>query len=283
MTEPALLSYRDVGRARWGGGAEGRTLDHVYVVDDDVCQIVFEIPVRGYFGQAGDGFDAYQRDTVWRVLAGVLVALNAETGEVSRVTRGESLAFGGDVWLQGWNYGDEPVRVAEFTAPAKSQAVSVRRKAWPSQPVYARAELEARSSQAHPDTERAATVKVLRRDDLLWRLEGSSSPILVGHIHSTPAITVGEIELLPGATSDPFHVSSITTMLVIGGALAVELMDEDRWLEAGEGDGIYLPGDTRYRLIGRSRGRTEVLFQTVPARERPTENARRRGTDTEDQ
>jgi mannose-6-phosphate isomerase-like protein (cupin superfamily) len=239
-------------------------VDWVYADTDEVCQIVFEIPVGSWFGQEGEGFDVYERDIVWRVLEGTVVTANAETGEVHRLRAGESLLFAGDVWLQAWNYGAEPALAVEFTAPAKSRAADIVPKAWPETPRLADPALVGRWPEGRPDALARATVRALSEHDIRWRLEGDP-PILVGHVASTPFLTVGEYHLRPGQRSDVRSHAGATTLYVLEGLLGVELPERSTWLEANPKDGIYLPPGTPYRLLNAGASPLVALFQVVPS------------------
>ena len=118
MPETALLvTYAQARRGVWGDGSSGLTVDWVYFLTDEVCQIVFGLPVGGAFTQSEDAFDVFERHTVWHVLSGLFVAANPQSGEVYRLRQGDSLAFGGDVWHHGFAAGSDPALVIEFTAP----------------------------------------------------------------------------------------------------------------------------------------------------------------------
>ncbi len=262
---PSLLRYSDVPRGVWGTSREsGQTVDWIYADTDEVCQIVFGISVGGWFRQEGEGFDVYERDIVWRVLEGTVVTANAETGEVHRVEAGESLHFKGDVWLQAWNYGAAPALAVEFTAPAKSRAARVVHKPWPETQRLRDSALVGRWPEGRQEAAGRATVHHLREHDVLWQLEGDA-PILIGHVVSTPFLTVGEIHLLPGQRSDVRTHEGAMTLYVVSGALGVELPEDSTWLEAEPKDGVYLPPLTSYRLLNTGASPLVALFQLVPS------------------
>jgi quercetin dioxygenase-like cupin family protein len=255
---PTLIPYATVRRSFWDGGDQsGRTLDYVYADSADACQIVFSLPPGGRFLHAGDGFDAYERDIVWRVLTGVLAAANPATGEVHVAGAGESLHFGGETWLDGWSQGPGAVTVVEFTAPTRARAGRIDRRPWPSRPSYAR-------DGAPPSRpEAGVTVRRLGGSDVLWRLEGDRDRVLVGHVVSTPHLTVGEVRLPPGGRGPALERDGTTTMYVLEGVLGIELPGMRTRLEAGEKDGVYLPPGVSHRPVNVAAGPVRALYQVV--------------------
>jgi mannose-6-phosphate isomerase-like protein (cupin superfamily) len=250
---PTLVPCEAAERGVWDGGDDaGRTFDWVYADSDDACQIVFSVPPGGRFLHAGDGFDVYERDIVWRVLTGTLAAANPATGEVQLAHAGESLLFAGDVWLAGWNQGSGPATVVELSAPTRSRAPTVTRRPWPDRPRYARGATEA-----------AATVRRLGERDVVWRLEGEAERMLVGHVVSTRHLTVAEALLPPGRRSSAIVRDVTTTIYVLEGALGVELPDEPSWLEANERDSVLLPPSVPHRLVNLTAGPARALLQLV--------------------
>ncbi len=264
MAAARLLARSDAGRGTWGdAGPSGQTIDRVYVLDDEVCSIAFELPVGGRFIQLGEDHPVYERDVVWRVLRGVLVASNPATGETHRVRAGESLHFDGSVWPSGFNYGSEPVEVMELTAPARGRS-SVTETPPPSDPRHGREELVGRWPADRAAAEASATFRLLGTTDLVWRLEGEPRPVLVGHVISTPHLTVGELHLLAGSQTGLFEHPGVKTVHVLEGALSLQLPDSDDWIEVRSGDGAYIPAGLSHRMVSLTGETTQVLFQVVP-------------------
>ncbi len=109
-----------------------------------------------------------------------------------------------------------------------------------------------------------SSVRLITKDDILWRFEGERKHILVGHLISTGFLTAGEIDLLPGQLSDLLVSSAIKTMYVLEGTLNVQLPNEEAWIEAHAEDGVFLPADTPHRLLNFTTSPVKVLFQLVP-------------------
>jgi quercetin dioxygenase-like cupin family protein len=266
FTEPTLVPYERTMKHVWGDDVSGQTTDWVYVSTEEVSQIVFGMPVGGHFGHSEEYKDVYDSDIVWRVLAGVLVVLNPETGEVHMARAGQALFFHGDIWHYGYSYGHEPVRVLEFSAPSAIQSVRHAVKKPPiERPIFARDELLGRWPEARSQAESDATVRLLTDDDMLWRLEGERGHVLVGHLISTRYLTVGQLHLLPGQQSDVLRHEGTKTLYVLDGTLHVQLPDAESWLEARAQDGVYLPARTPHRVLNFGTGPCSALFQVVPS------------------
>lgn len=249
----------------WGDDVSGQTTDWIYISTEEVSQIVFGMPVGGRFGQSDDYKDVYDSDILWRVLEGTLVVLNPETGEVHRADAGESLFFHGDMWHYGYSYGDVPVRVMEFSAPSAIQAVRYAVKKPPLEnPKFSQDEFIGRWPEASEEAHDASSVRLITRNDILWRFEGETNHILVGHSISTKYLTAGEIRLLPGQLSDLFVSTEIKTIYVLSGTLNVQLPDEESWIEARAQDGVYLPAGTPHRFLNFGTSAVEFIFQLVP-------------------
>jgi quercetin dioxygenase-like cupin family protein len=265
---PTRIPYEATLKHVWGDDVSGQTTDWVYVSTEEVSQIVFGMPVGGHFGHSDEFKDVYDSDIIWRVLSGVLVVLNPETGEVHRARAGEALFFHGDIWHYGYSYGTEPARVIEFSAPSAIQAVRYAVKKPPiANPKYAQDEFLGRWPAAQAEERGQASVQLLTDGDLLWRFEGSRKQVLVGHLISTKYLTVGEIHLLPGQQSDVFVHQGIKTLYVLDGTLNVQLPTEESWIEANAADGVYLPAETPHRFLNFTTDPVSLLFQIVPSEE----------------
>jgi quercetin dioxygenase-like cupin family protein len=263
---PTLVRYGATLKHVWGDDISGQTTDWVYISTEEVSQIVFGMPVGGHFGHSEDFKDVYDSDIIWRVLSGVLVVVNPETGEVHRAAAGEALFFHGDIWHYGYSYGREPVRVLEFSAPSAIQSVRHAVKKPPiANPRYAQDELLGRWPEGREEAESRSTVLVLREEDVHWRMEGERTHVLVGHLVSTRYLTVGEVHLLPGQQSDVYAHDGIKTLYVLEGRLNVQLPEEESWIEADAADGVYLPAGVSHRFLNFTTEPTRALFQIVPS------------------
>lgn len=263
---PTRITREQTTKHVWGDDVSGQTTDWIYVSTEEASQIVFGMPVGGRFGQSDDFKDVYDSDILWRVLDGELVVLNPETGEVHRARAGESLFFHGDLWHYGYSYGDVPVRVMEFSAPSAIQAVRYAVQKPPLEnPRFAQDEYLGRWPEAADEAHAKSSVRLITRDDIIWRFEGEKNHILVGHAISTKFLTAGEVRLLPAQLSDELVHDEIKTLYVLEGTVNVQLPAEESWIKAGPEDGVYLPPGTPHRFLNFTTSPAEFIFQLVPA------------------
>jgi quercetin dioxygenase-like cupin family protein len=250
-------SYAGARRGTWGRGDSGFTLDWVYFLDDDLCQIVFALPPDGRFTQLDDRFDVYERDTVWHVLSGRFIAANPVTGEVHRLSSGDSLAFRGDVWHHGFNGGSEPVHVIEFTAPPPTRHERLlERRALPG---TARYDLAAGENRGTGEP----TARAIRAAERPAGPSAVNGGLTLAEILDTANLSVGEFELCPGERTDLIERQDPCTLYVLCGSLAIELPSDEAWLEAGSRDGIQLARHVPHRLLNLGPETARGLLQIV--------------------
>lgn len=273
---PTLLRYENVARHMWGDETAGNVADWIYVSNTKIHQIVFGLPVGGFFRHSDSYKTIFAADELYFVLNSVLVLANPETGEVQRARPGEAIFFRRDTWHHGFNYGAQPLRVLEFFAPPPLKGTSgayARTKTNLTELKYAQDELIgnfnplelARRSET-PNQLYRPTLKLLREDDVLWRLEGKESQVLVGILFSTEHLTVGRIDLLPGQNSEPQCHGGDESLYVTEGSLHVRLPDFDGpgWFELNPGDGFYIPEGVAHQYYNISDKPARLVFGVAP-------------------
>jgi quercetin dioxygenase-like cupin family protein len=198
------IRTEDCARHVWGDEASGEVLDWIYVSSGKIHQLVFGLTPGRSFAHSDEYRTIFAADEVLYVLSGELVMANPETGEVHRAREGEAVFFRRDTWHHAIAHGDRELRVLELFAPPPSTGSSGS---------YARAQDNLRGVTYADDgalgrwpMDREAiradhTMRVLRYDDQLWRLEGESQRVLVGILASTEHLTAGTIELRGGQRS----------------------------------------------------------------------------------
>jgi quercetin dioxygenase-like cupin family protein len=241
----------------WGDPVAGEVNDWIYHLGERLCALVFSIPPGARFTQSEAWKPIYGADELYYVLRGTLLLANPRTGEVVRVPEGSAVSFGRDTWHHGINGGDGELQVLEFFAPASADdtVLTAGDGYGDAQP------LERPSYVRRADT--PTTIAAVPRDEWLSRMEGESEPILVAVLVSTPALTVGWIELLPGQRS-PLRVHGGDLLVyVLDGRLNVLCPDEERphrWLEAEADAAVCLPAATPYRYFNMSERPVRFLF-----------------------
>ena len=210
----------------------------------------------------------FAADEIYYVLSGVLLCSNPETGEVHRALPGEAVFFRRDTWHHAWNHSAEPMRVLEFFAPPPATGTSGRyaqTRPYLSEPRYGRDELLGDWPMGRQAGRAAETIRVVREEDLLWRLEGREAPAPVALMVASEHLTAGRIGLIPGQRTDwqehggdeGLYVRSGTVHLRTGG-------DAPRWFELGPGDGAYVPKGTPHQYHNLGESPAELYFGVAP-------------------
>lgn len=113
-------------------------------------------------------------------------------------------------------------------------------------------------------------MRVVRRTDVVWRLEGEEHPIPVGIWRSTDDLTSGTIEIRGGRSSDTRVHGGDLAGYVIEGRLNLFLPDLDvpgpgnGWFQMTPADGFYVPAGMPYRLHVMTEQRVRLLFGVAP-------------------
>jgi quercetin dioxygenase-like cupin family protein len=267
---PAAIPYGSVTRHLWGDAEAGEVTDWIYVSSDRIHQLVYGLPPGGAFRHSESYRTLFAADVVYYVLSGTLVIANPATGEVQRLEPGEAAFFRRDTWHHAFNHSTAPLRVLEFFAPPPSQGTSGAYAR--SQPYLASVRYGSDGWLGHWPEAAASeaagrTIHPIRAADLLWRLEGTEHPLLVGLLVSTEHLTVGRIELLPGQQSDPECHGGDESLYVLSGTLHVRPLVESGpgWLEVTAGDGCYLPAGTRHQYYNIGGEPVSLMFGVAPS------------------
>ena len=113
-------------------------------------------------------------------------------------------------------------------------------------------------------------MRVLRSDDVLWRMEGEDHPILVGIWRSTEQLTSGRVELRPGQRSDMRRHGGDLAGYVVEGRVSLLLPElqvpgpGNGWFHADVGDGLYVPAGEPYRLHNETGETARFVFGVAP-------------------
>jgi quercetin dioxygenase-like cupin family protein len=269
---PGAVRAADVALKLWGDDTSGYVNDWIYVSNDRIQQLVFSLAPGARFGHSERHRTNLGADELFYVLSGVLVLANPETGEVHRVEPGEAVWFGPDTWHHGVSQGGETLRVLEFFAPPPATGSSqpyANTKPYLSTPTYVQDDwLGAWPATAAQARERH-TQHVLRREDVLWRLEGED--VLVGILLSTEQLTCGSIELLPGQRTEVrSHGGGDCAGYVVDGRLNLLLPEGvdgnggKLWFQVDRDDGFFVPAGVPYRLFNMTDRPVRLLFGVAP-------------------
>ena len=256
----------------WGDEQAGHVHDRIFVSNEKIQLMQFSMPPGARFGHSEAARTAMAADELYCVLRGTLVLANPETGEVHRVEAGQAISFGRDTWHHGFNYGTETLEVLEFFAPppatGSSQAYA-RTRPYLSSSTYVRDAWLERWGDSNDGPRPDDTQRPVR--DVLWRLEGVEEPVLVGIYLSTPQLTAGSLELLPGQRSDTLVRGGDEAGYVIEGRLNLYLPEGpdpdgpgNAWHEIGTGDAWFVPEGVPHRYFNMTGDPARALFGVAP-------------------
>jgi quercetin dioxygenase-like cupin family protein len=262
------IPYAAATRHLWGDAESGEVADWIYVSSDKIHSLVYGLPPRGWFRHSDSYRTIFGADVTYHVLSGVMVIANPANGEVHRVMPGETAYFGPDTWHHVYNYSDEPLRVLEFFAPPPSTGTSgayARTKPLLTTTNYTRDQLLGHLPNG-VFKPAAQTLHIVRAGDILWRLEGTGFPMMVGLIVATADLTVGQIALLPGQHSDVQTHGGDEAIYIVEGVLNIRVHDGQRpnWFELNPGDECYLPAGTPHEYYSTGATPVKAVFGVAP-------------------
>src|SRR5262249_45282348 len=215
-----------------------------YVSNDKIHQLVFGMAPGGSFRHSDRFRTVFAADELYYVLSGTLVLNNPETGEVHIAGQGDAIFFRPDTWHHGHSFGTEPVRVLEYFAPPPATgAASAYARTRPMLTGIRTVQNQwlGRWPMARDEAEHGWTMRVLRSQDSLARLEGSSQEILVELLISTEHLTAGRMTLLPGRRSETRSYGGDLALYLSEGELSLRAGDNKAAFELKPEDGFYLP------------------------------------------
>jgi mannose-6-phosphate isomerase-like protein (cupin superfamily) len=182
---------------------------------------------------------------------------------------GEAVFFRRDTWHHAFNYSAEPLRVLEFFAPPPSQGTSgayAQTKPNLTTVKYAQDELLGQWPMGRAEIEQGFTMRPVRDQDVLWRLEGSRQPVLIGLLAATEHLTVGKIFLEPGQRTEIQYHGGDESLYLLEGVLNIHVPDKSgqRWFELKPQDGFFLPEGTPHQYYNMTDKPVTLIFGVAP-------------------
>jgi quercetin dioxygenase-like cupin family protein len=271
--KPGAVPYESAVLKLWGDDKSGQVNDWIYISNEKIQQMVFSMAPGARFGHSENYRTNLGADELYYVLSGTLVLANPQTGEVHRLDKGEAIHFGRDTWHHGFSYGSETLRVLEYFAPPPATGTSqpyARTKPYLDKPTYIQDKWIGRWPTAAAEQRATHSQRVIRPDQILWRLEGEQQRILVGIYTSTDELTTGCIELLPGQSSDMHAHGGDEAGYVLEGRLNLLLPSEagagpgNGWFEMEAEDGFLVPAAAPHRYLNMTDRPVRFLFGVAP-------------------
>jgi quercetin dioxygenase-like cupin family protein len=266
-----VITRAGAARHVWGDAESGEVLDRIYVSNDRIHQLLFEISPGGQFTHSASYRTVFGADEVLYVVDGDLVVANPETGQLVRASAGEAVFFGPDTWHHAFNWGPGPTRVVEFFAPPPATGTSgayAQRRPLLSSSRYSGdgvpgEVIPGETGRVAPTAARPGRLTVVRPQDYTWRLDGDRAPVLTGIIASTPRLTVVRCEVRGTGWSGWLTHAGDTGGYVLAGTLLLRLNGR-AWHELSPGDGFYLPAGERYQVRNAAAGISSYLAGSAP-------------------
>ena len=213
----------------WGDAGSSLVTDRVYLSNDQLHVLEFELPPRSEFRHSESNKTVFAADVAYCVLAGELIVADPEFGEVQMVPAGRTVFFRRDSWHHGFNPGGDVVRVVEFFAPPPARGTAseyARRQPDLQRPKYR----DDRWNGRLPDEtgERQSRFRVIEARDAHWSFAASAPSHLVGTLVDTEFLTVAVGRVFAGHVEDPRTIGDESLLIVTAGELWVDLCRSGR-------------------------------------------------------
>lgn len=271
MREAGAVRFRDVVPKLWGDDLSGTATDLIYVSNESIQQILFELPPGARFTHSADHRTIFNADQVYHVLSGRLIIANPATGELHKVGQGEWVYLQPGTWHHGFNQSTDRLRVLEYFVPPPAKGTSqpfARSQPYLEKSSYAQSEWLGRWPMAREEARAKFTQHPISPDDFLWLGEGTDNPLLSAVVLSTSQLTVCVAELMPGQQTDALSRPGDEAGFVLDGQLSLLLPAESggrRFELLDPDDGFYVPGGHPHRFLNGSSCPARFVFAHVPA------------------
>ena len=265
---PTHIPFASVPRLVWGDRESGEVFDWTYASNEKIHQLLFGMAPGGSFRHSDRFRTVFAADELYYVLSGTLVLNNPETGEVHVARRGEAIFFRRDTWHHGHSFGAEPLRVLEYFAPPPaSGASSAYARTKPNLTAIRTVQDQwlGRWPLAQDEASRAWTMRLVREQDALVRLEGPDQEVLVELFCSTEHLHAGRMTLLPGRRTEPRAFGGDLALYVIEGELFVRAgADPGQAFQVRCEDGFFLPAGVCVQFFNYGSQPCRFLFGVAP-------------------
>jgi hypothetical protein len=262
---PSVIRRDEVAHHVWGDAGSSLVTDRVYLSNDQLHVLEFELPPRSEFRHSESNKTVFAADVVYCVLDGELVVADPEFGEVQVVEPGSTVFFRRDSWHHGFNPGSDVVRVLEFFSPPPSRGTAsdyARRQPDLQRPKYRDDRWNGRLPERAGD--RQPRLKVIDSRDAHWSFAAAAPSHLVGTVVDTEFLTVAIGRVFAGHVEDPRTVDDDSLIVVTAGDLWVDLADpgcaHGECAPLGVGDAAYAGRGSTLRLLNRSAREATYLL-----------------------
>ena len=256
--KPTHIKYDSLEPHMWGDEITGKVKDWIYVSNKSLHQIIFGMEARGSFKHSDQYRTIFGADELMYVLSGVLIINNPETGETQKINKGESVFFRKDTWHHGFNHSDDYLQVLEFFSPPPITGTSgayAKEKTLLKKSLYIKKNYNSENNLKNQNT-----FKIIKNDNLVWRLEGPNQEILIGTFVNTEFLKVHIIKLLPNQRTHNFNFLKNTSFLSLNNNVKVNIIDNNDEYILSEKDGMYLPEKTSFIIENMNSIESNIIF-----------------------
>jgi len=261
---PTHIARGGAARHIWGDPLSGEVADWIYVSSGLIHALVFELPAHGSFRHSPEHRTVFAADELLHVLDGIMAIANPETGEVQRISAGESVFFRRDTWHHAFAHGEGPLRVLELFAPPPATGSSgayARSRPLLEESRYANDSL---LGSLAPAGRVAGTLRRLGRDDIVWRRD---LEVLVGLLASTEHLTAGVLEVDPGQSALVHSHPGDEVLYLTEGLMTVRAWQGEQVsvFELEPHDACYLPAGCQHEYRNHGPSTARGIFGVAPA------------------
>jgi len=261
---PTVLRRDDVVHHVWGDAGSSLVTDRVYLSNDQLHVLEFELPPRSEFRHSESNKTVFAADIAYCVLDGELVVADPEFGEVQVVPSGSAVFFRRDSWHHGFNPGHEVVRVLEFFAPPPARGASSdysRRQPDLERPRYRddrwRGRLPDHGSARNP------RLQLIDERHAHWSFAASAPSHLINTLVDTEFLTLGHGRVFAGHVEDARRIDDESLIVMTAGELWVDFTDNTRNTRqctlVRAGDAVYISRGSTVRILNRSASEAAYL------------------------
>ena len=103
------------------------------------------------------------------------------------------------------------------------------------------------------------TFKIIKKDNLVWSLEGPSQQVLVGSYVKTEFLNVKLITLLPFQKTHVFKFDNNTSYLSLDDNIVVNI-NNNQECKLSKKDGLYIPNNNEFTLENKNDYNVEIIL-----------------------
>ena len=257
--KPTHIKYKLMETYLWGDAEAGNVKDWIYVSNESLHQIIFGMEPGANFKHSNQYRTIFGADELLYVLSGVLVISNPETGEVQKISKGESVFFRKDTWHHAFNFSNEYLQVLEFFSPPPITGTS---GAYGKKQKLLTHSIYNRNKENTNDVSfiNQKSFKTIKENDYIWSIDGPNQETLIGTLIRTEFLDVRIITLGAFKKSHIFEYDKNTSYLSLDDNLKVNIIKEKNCYNLEKKDGLYLPSLTQFTIENLNNYEARIII-----------------------